>query len=529
MKKENIRKILISALALVMITCLFAGCQGTDAPETTAAPAPTEPPVAIVEDIYFNGDRFALGGKRTMDKTFEVWMMDFCGKGRESSFRVATQELADSIDQHDFFVMTKDEKTQVVTGFKTIEQAGYKIIADRMFVTKIDGKKITLNNTKGDTTSVGLTFEITETTNVYDVSGHVTRCARVDVAMDDTVVVMTNNLDEVTHVWIVKSVTPTRMQYCPCMECRDAGLEETKFTGWMNTAKLPTASGHYFLTADGAGGQQSIAKDAKIVLDLNGFTFTGAPEARVYSLHNTGCKLELMDTSEAQTGTIQASFDGNVNAQGGCVWMRYGIFVLHSGTLDASKATNLMNGVAIEVSGTDFIMYGGTIKGGRALSNAKKDTGALQGSYGGAIHTNANKNIEIHGGTIYGGFAAGMPKGDGYVEEGRSKGGLIFIGNGTTLKVWKEAKLIGGMCTGGDGNMIYVNGTATPGGNFWFEDMEASLIFDNKELEERWGVKTEGEAITWHDANVLNPAHPDYVDPNAPTEPVDPSAPSNPA
>jgi len=526
MKKENIRKILISVLALVMVTCLFAGCQAGGA-ETTAAPEPTEPPKAIVEDIYFNGDRSALGGKRTMDKTFEVWMMDFCGKGREASFRVATQELADSIDQHDFFVMTKDEKTQVVTGFKTIEQVGYKIIADRMFVTKIDGKKITVNNTKGDTGSVGLTFEITEDTNVYDVSGHVTRCARVDVAMDDTVVVMTNNLDEVTHVWIVKSVTPTRMQYCPCQECRAAELEETEFTGWMNTSKLPTASGHYYLTSDGGGGQQSIAKNAKIVLDLNGYTFTGAPEARIYSLHNTGCKLELMDSSEAQTGTLKASVDGAINAQGGCVWMRYGTFYLHSGTLDAAGATNKMNGVAMEISGDAFYMMGGTIKGGRALATIDTSTGALGGSYGGAIHCNANKIVEIHGGTIYGGFAAGLPKGDGYEEENRSKGGLMFVGNGTTLKVWKEAKLIGGMCTGGDGNMLYINTS----GNIWFEDMETSLVFDNKELEERWGVKTEpnSEAIFWHADNKNNPAHPEYVDPNAPVEPVDPSAPSNPA
>jgi hypothetical protein len=160
-------------------------------------------------------------------------------------------------------------------------------------------------------------------------------------------------------------------------------------------------AGHYQLMTDvQLKGQASMQEDAKICLDLNGHRLDGKEGTRLYSIHNPGGALAIMDTSEGQTGVVAAH--GKTNAGGSCLWPRYGALYLYSGTVDASDVITTGNGAAVYVpKNSYFYMYGGTIKGGTSDYTHNPENDTYGAGLGGNVYV-VGKFV-LHDGLITGG------------------------------------------------------------------------------------------------------------------------------
>ena len=115
-------------------------------------------------------------------------------------------------------------------------------------------------------------------------------------------------------------------------------------------------------------------------------------------------------------------------------------FTLYGGTLDGSNVTATISGASVAVDkGTKFTMYGGTVKGGYAAVNSS-------GSYGCSGSVQVAGTFILEGGTVSGG------KSDNH-------GGNIYI-TGTGAMEMNGGKVVDGMAAGAgkSGGNIYVEG-----------------------------------------------------------------------
>jgi len=219
-------------------------------------------------------------------------------------------------------------------------------------------------------------------------------------------------------------------------EC-DGSLHAWK--AWGSATSLPTADGYYYLTKDVCCNQSGIQSGAHVYLDLNGKTVSAKGTSRIYATFQENSHLTITDSGK--TGKlVTAVQDGQ---QGLGVWVRYGSFTLYGGTIDASQATGILNGVAIRVDGnTSFTMYGGTVMGGTAKVNDKGANGS-----GGSVHVKGT--FSMHGGTVCGGrshghggnicvdsggvfrMSGGTLTGGMNLESGKSGGNVYIVGGGT--------------------------------------------------------------------------------------------------
>lgn len=233
--------------------------------------------------------------------------------------------------------------------------------------------------------------------------------------------------------------------YCP-----NCG-EVVSWLNWNKDGTLPVTGGHYRLTKDDTlTGQMSIAENQKICLDLYGHTVYGANNARIYSLHNPGVELAVMDTGAAADGALIAQ-GSECAAQGTVLWARYGTLKIYSGTYDASQIRNNFYGAACCIDkGAAGEMYGGTLIGGECYA-AKVDGGNIRGGFGGTLYVGGT--FDLYDGVIRDGIAKTV---DDLPYFGL--GGNTYVAESGTLNVY------GGEITGGkadtDGDTIYVAGTA---------------------------------------------------------------------
>lgn len=226
------------------------------------------------------------------------------------------------------------------------------------------------------------------------------------------------------------------------------------WSAWNSDKSLPVSDGYYYLTQDVNCGQASVAKDAHVRLDLNGKTVTGKENSRIYATFNENSHLTITDSSAEKTGKLVAI--GANNAQGGCVWVRYGSFHLYGATLDGSGTTSNVNGAVVSVPAkSEFVMHSGTIIGGTATYALKteKPEGSEQekttpiNGMGGAVSVAGTFTME--GGEIRDGKAACYKTDEGALFQGYG-GNVLVVGGKFTMN---GGKISGGQAEGGGGNV----------------------------------------------------------------------------
>lgn len=255
--------------------------------------------------------------------------------------------------------------------------------------------------------------------------------------------------------------------------CFDASWQD-----WSSADSLPTVSGYYTLTGDVTLNEAlTVDTDAEIHLDLNGHTVTVKGEA-AYQLNNEDALLTVADTGVGGKLLCTATTEGAITVTQGTV-------KLYGGTLDGNNA-----GRPVNVTGGQFLVYGGIITGGKTTENggniyvAQKSKVTLYSGTVSAGHAYCGGNIYVadggkviqQGGTVTGGYAdqgtANKYGGnlyiaagseyvleDGAVSDGNSSyyGGNVYIYNGGTMNI-QGGTVTGGNATSAAGN-IYVDGT----------------------------------------------------------------------
>ena len=239
-----------------------------------------------------------------------------------------------------------------------------------------------------------------------------------------------------------ETVVPTT-----CEACGGAEVEWVALTASNKWYNLDEGHYHYYLAGNDTTYRYTpnptettvtstnSCNPVTICLDLNGYHISTA--GRALGLYN-GCTLNIMDSSEAQTGYVEGGHGTN-NLVGGTIFS-YGELNLYSGTLRYSNAGTKENkcyaGGVISMGGSYedavFNMYGGRIEGGGLTAVSGKTC------CGGAIYAGKGK-INLYDGEIT----------SGSVQEGYY-GPCIYLYSTIQLTL------------SGDANVenIYVNGSS---------------------------------------------------------------------
>jgi len=412
-------------LSLLMVVGLVAGCDSDpgsateDTKETVGAPAKSDDYALywnIDRDKYYGmgDDGISTGRAKGESGNYEISMITDEGV---VTVKAPKKSLATKIDEQYLMCLAFDENG-LVTDVLDIYDVVPEVYTNQYYVTSASKDKIVTNTSA---TYKGMVFEfaLSDSTKIINCSAIGTQGVVDSLRKNDRVTTIKNTKGDVTHVFITQRDEESLVQMCP--HCNS----EVRFSAWMDTRSLPTAnSGHYYLVNDvQLNAQQSIAADVKVTLDLNGKTVNGLQKSRIYSVHNKGARLDIMDLSEAQTGKLVGL--GECDDQGTCVWVRYGEFTLWSGTLDASQVNNTLGGACVDArEGTTFTMKGGKLIGG-----------TVTGANGGCVRSEGT--LVIEGGLMEGGNAVSTTV-DGNVKGGY--GGCIYIDSGSLILNGGEIK-----------------------------------------------------------------------------------------
>lgn len=196
---------------------------------------------------------------------------------------------------------------------------------------------------------------------------------------------------------------------------------------WTSLAgALPaTASGHYKLTKNVSASQVSITSNAKICLDLAGYTYTGGTRAFILN-SGSGADLHVMDSSENQTGVLQGAGSGTA----GVIYAYKNTkFSLHSGTVQLTVTGSANKGGVIATLGAAEVnIYGGKVLGGKVTATSTDSTTGR----GGAIYLRDSGVLNISGGYISSGTVDDVGACI-YVE---SKGIVNLSGDGSADQIY---------------------------------------------------------------------------------------------
>ncbi len=211
----------------------------------------------------------------------------------------------------------------------------------------------------------------------------------------------------------------------------DHSCTDVTWTAWTSTTSLPTASGHYYLTADVNVSADTRLSGSDVHICLNGFDITST--SRVYRLASSA-KISFTDHKNGGSfgGTVsgmglkqnEIAGDGNGGATEGGLFMQY----------NSNTELNIYGGNFKFVSPTDgrtVCKNGGILQGGGTL---RIYDGVLTGGYvtgsGSVIRSwGANTRFYFYGGTIKGGNAGGI--GGNISINSNAKGAQVYFGNVT--------------------------------------------------------------------------------------------------
>lgn len=447
----------VLAIALALVLTMCGGKKDDNSGNTE--------PVAGSDEytLFWNVDRKLYAGmdatgmsSREPNPDTGYYQVLFAMEGRQGQRRVAERRVINKIDNMDLMGLVLDENG-IVVDVKSVEEITGGYAVNKFYVESVDGNTI-VTNSSNSLKGMQVELTITDKTKIYDVSGETGMVGcETTLAELDCILAIQNKAGEITHIYAVEREPqgPTQTKYC------DHCKTEVVWRAWAYDNTLPTnKSGHYYLYTDvKLTTQQSISANMEIVLDLNGKTVTGSGSGRMYSLHNEGVWLSIMDYSAEKTGKMVAT--GNFGAQGGVVWVRYGKFDMYGGTLDASQVTNTLNGVTVCIdSKSECNLYGGTWIGGTAQATFNAAAGTTNAGRGGTVmnfgvfnmydgvikngkaksvfntKTNAYSggtggNVDNHGGS------AVFTMSGGTIENGTADGyaGNIYLTSGATVNI----------------------------------------------------------------------------------------------
>ena len=400
--KSNRNRILIVSLMLMLLAILpvFSAFAET----TTTAPAASEGGAAEQFDLYWNMDRALYDGKSEAGMSSREPAEDgyfhvrFFKDGEIIELRVGDRKTINAMEVQDLMGLEFDDDG-IIVGIIPVDDLPVEKLAWQFYVQSVGGKLIKANSSK-TLNGMEVLLETDENTGVWDMTGLSGDIGcECEPMQQDRILAIGDADGKVLHVFVYERPTYMQTHEAECEHCK----KTVTWFEWTRETSLPNTSGHYQLMNDLTKvTQTSMVEDAKICLDLNGHRVDGNSGARIYSLHNAGTELAIMDTSEAKTGRIAAHGKGD---QGMCVWLRYGVFYLYDGILDGSDATTHLNGPTVNMSSnTYFYMHGGELIGGRAdlVSNGK---GGYSGGVAGTLFIGANSKFVMNDGIIRDGRA----------------------------------------------------------------------------------------------------------------------------
>lgn len=385
--------------------------------------------------LYWNveGSMYTQSGDSTREKAEDgYYYVLFATEGAIVEYKVADDELMQEIDSENLMGLVINED-DIITGKLDVEEITAGEIAPYCYVmSSVDGKIVANSASKGQ--GMETVFEVTNATNIYDVSGKADFVGEeVDkVSTFDRIRAFVNDEKEVTHVYIIGHYQSydCETEEGWCEHCN----QTVEWMLWEEVDELPVRSGHFRLMYDVMLPeiQAPIEEDESVIVDLNGHTATGPYNMRVFALFFENSYLAILDQSALETGTLIAE---GATDEGGVVWVRYGTFELFSGTLDASNNVSVLNGSAVYVNpDATFNMYGGTIVGGTAKANIKTGQTGVRGGYAGSVCVASGATFNMYDGVIRDGKAVSYTNKDGSVVGG--EGGNVWACDKSVVNIY---------------------------------------------------------------------------------------------
>lgn len=218
--------------------------------------------------------------------------------------------------------------------------------------------------------------------------------------------------------------TPDRVPY--------GVVDRTGWTALTEDGGSLTAEKYYLTDNVTLTTNLTIPANAKVTLDLNGFTLTGNGKGSVITVLG---ELTLEDTSDEGTGTVTVG----VAKQGGGVYST-GTFIMNSGAITGNKAEN---GGGVYSTGP-FTMNGGTITGNEASKSGQYDR-----CYGGGVYSTGA--FTMNDGAITGNKVSHTGSFAASSGGGVCSTGTFIMNKGT----------INGNTAGSEGGGVYSKGTFT--------------------------------------------------------------------
>ena len=461
---------IVAAVVLLAVLLVLLLTQCTGGEEAATVPSTTTEAQTETYELYWNLDRAEYDGKSEagmssrMPESDGYFHVRFFKDGETVELKVQDRKTINAIDINSLMGLTFDENG-IVTGIVDINDMPLEKLAWQFYVQSAGGKIIKANSSNSFN-GMEVMVEGDADTGVWDMTGKEGPVGtKITPIPGDRIYAVANLDGKVTHVFVYERPTFMETHEAECQHCKKV----VTWSEWIREDAVPMTSGHYQLHVDIATKKQnSLPEDVKICLDLNGHRIDGGYGARVYSMHNVGDELAVMDTSEKQDGVIAAH--GTKGEAGMCVWVRYGAFYLYSGILDASDAESIKSGTAVALQKNTYMyMFGGEIIGGTAAPLYNETTGKYSNGMAGSLCLNTGSKFVMHDGVIRDGYAKGVVT--AWNKDGtpktyqRGSAGNIFIAtgavmemNGGTIKNGKAFNLAGNIQMDGTAELTINDG-----------------------------------------------------------------------
>ena len=168
---------------------------------------------ATAVELYWNVERMDYVGKGIdgssgrMPRSNGMYEVRFAVQGSQQMLQVADKALVDRIDMKDLMGLKIDENG-VVTDVLDVEECTGGYAANRYYVEKVAGNKVTCN-TAESFAGMSVELELTEQTQIYDVGGTgllVGIPATVEV--DDQIIAVKDHNGQISHVYLIPYIEP---------------------------------------------------------------------------------------------------------------------------------------------------------------------------------------------------------------------------------------------------------------------------------------------------------------------------------
>lgn len=213
--------------------------------------------------------------------------------------------------------------------------------------------------------------------------------------------------------------------------------------------------GHYYLTENITLADQVQISGITVCIDLNGFTVTAPKAERAFRLTTANTLLNLMDTSEANTGTVKGSgvlkvpTDADANAHGGLIYVHTAHLNIYNATVTGGMTTGERGGNIYCASGI-VTLYNAKVTNGQNIDGV-----AARGGNICIYNPGAALIIKGSESRVTGGVAS---------RKSMAYGGNIYCGNGADLIIY-DGEISGGYADSDGANIELMNGAASSGRN----------------------------------------------------------------